>query len=130
MFNKSNFSPVPVLSHLGGGQRFIVGHINSGEKLIKLVFKEWDIEQGETVLEEKNALHLFAYLDKFLNGQLPQKSTRKISETLNCNRTEVYNRDVIKLSLSKSGVHLAESVIDIAEARVLRDYLKGFLGDA
>lgn len=129
MFTKSTFKPIPALSHLGGGQRFIVGNIDSNEKLLQFVFKEWDIEQGQTILEEKNARHLFAYLDKFLNGQLPQKSTRKISETLNCNRTEVYNRDVVKLSLSKSGVHLAEAVVDIAEARVLREYLKGFLGD-
>lgn len=129
MFTKSNFQPVPVLSHLGGGQRFIVGNADSDQKLLELVFKEWDIEKGRTILEEKNARYLFSYLEKFLNGQLPQKSTRKISETLNCNRAEIYNRDIIKLTLSKSGVHIIESVIDIAEAYILRDYLKVFLGE-
>lgn len=130
MKKKLNSQPIPELSYLGGGQRFIAGYVDEEQRLIELVFNEWDVNKGSAVLEEKNARYLFSYLDKFLNGQLPEKSTRKISETLNCNRTEVYKRDVVKLSLSKSGVHLAESVIDIAESRVLRDYLKGFLGDA
>lgn len=124
-----NFTPVPSLSYLGGGKNYIVGNVDEEQRLIEFVFNEWSIEQARTVLEEKNARYLYAFLDKFLNGNLPTKATRKISDSLNANRTEIYNRDVVKLIVSKGGVRVTESVVDIAEARILREYLKKFLGD-